>query len=536
MKSRRIIALSAAAALVGFNLTPNAHAVFRSWNVGTGNWGASGNWSPAGTPTAADVTFLDHLVSGQRGVVSVVGKGNVATSVSIRQLNQLDITNHSSLTVGGDILVGYDSSVGFLNVNSSMPGVIFFDGSLTVNNTLRLGFSSASGIVAQNDGTVNVNQLLRIGDRQATSPIFPGTGRYTLSGVGVLNASRLELGYGGDSSQFACEGELIVGGNSTVNISLQLPEPRIGGDGGTGTLTQTGGTINCTQRIIELGGASGPGIFNFSGGSFNAAGIGLGNTGVINYTAGANLNVGQLSTVNGRVNLSPGGGKTFRTSVLFTDPGAWAIDVSDNQMVVLSTFHDTVPTVLKRGRNGGAWNGTGITSSAARDNPQHATSLGLLSGAEYKSIYGPGALFGGQTVSDSASLIKYTLYGDADFNGVVNFDDYSRVDAGFNAGRSGWVNGDFDFNGTVNFDDYALIDLGFNAQSGTLRAAVALLQGVESASDRYNSPALQLVADHYAHFGEEYSNAFLSSVPEPAALGSLTVSALGMAARRRRRC
>ena len=28
--------------------------------------------------------------------------------------------------------------------------------------------------------------------------------------------------------------------------------------------------------------------------------------------------------------------------------------------------------------------------------------------------------------------MKYTYYGDTDFNGVVNFDDYSRTDAGFN--------------------------------------------------------------------------------------------------------
>ena len=65
-------------------------------------------------------------------------------------------------------------------------------------------------------------------------------------------------------------------------------------------------------------------------------------------------------------------------------------------------------------------------------------------------------------------LVKYTYYGDADFNGIVNFDDYSRIDAGFNNSRSGWLNGDFDGNGIVDFDDYALIDLAFNTQAGKL--------------------------------------------------------------------
>ena len=51
----------------------------------------------------------------------------------------------------------------------------------------------------------------------------------------------------------------------------------------------------------------------------------------------------------------------------------------------------------------------------------------------------------------------------------MNFDDYVRIDSGFNNHKIGWTNGDFDGNGQVNFDDYVLIDLAFNTQSGTLR-------------------------------------------------------------------
>ena len=65
-------------------------------------------------------------------------------------------------------------------------------------------------------------------------------------------------------------------------------------------------------------------------------------------------------------------------------------------------------------------------------------------------------------------LVKYTYYGDTDFNGIVNFDDYSRTDAGFNSGASDWFHGDFDGNGLVNFDDYSLIDLAFNTQGSAL--------------------------------------------------------------------
>jgi hypothetical protein len=80
----------------------------------------------------------------------------------------------------------------------------------------------------------------------------------------------------------------------------------------------------------------------------------------------------------------------------------------------------------------------------------------------------PGANFDGQALDGSMVLVKYTYYGDTDFNGKVNFDDYVKTDAGFNNHLTGWLNGDFDGNGTINFDDYVLIDLAFNTQTTLL--------------------------------------------------------------------
>jgi hypothetical protein len=92
-----------------------------------------------------------------------------------------------------------------------------------------------------------------------------------------------------------------------------------------------------------------------------------------------------------------------------------------------------------------------------------------VTGSQYQLINGPRGTFGNLTVAASDTLVKYTYYGDTDFNGIVNFDDYARIDAGFNNGGTTWFQGDFDLNGVVNFDDYALIDLAFNLQqSGVL--------------------------------------------------------------------
>ena len=130
-------------------------------------------------------------------------------------------------------------------------------------------------------------------------------------------------------------------------------------------------------------------------------------------------------------------------------------------------------------------------------------------------------------------LVRYTWYGDTDLNGVVNFDDYARIDSGFNTGLAGGPNGDFDYNGSVNFDDYSLIDLAFNTQSGTLIRAMDYLEGEDRNYATMNTPELQMVVDHFAQFGNGYASSFLNAVPEPAA-ASLLLSGIVLLARQRR--
>jgi hypothetical protein len=112
------------------------------------------------------------------------------------------------------------------------------------------------------------------------------------------------------------------------------------------------------------------------------------------------------------------------------------------------------------------WTGPGITSSAARTDPRRLLGIGAIEASDYLSLYGPGAMFEGQAIDTSAVLVKVTYYGDADFNGRVDFDDFSLIDRGFNIPgntpyRQTWFHGDFDSNGVTNFDDYALIDRAF---------------------------------------------------------------------------
>src|SRR5262249_37564868 len=152
--------------------------------------------------------------------------------------------------------------------------------------------------------------------------------------------------------------------------------------------------------------------------------------------------------------------------------------------------------------------GTRAASPAARRAIKSITRRGA----------GATGVVAGQSYTADDSLIKYTWYGDSDFNGRVNFDDYVRTDNGFNNGLSGWLNGDFDLNGAVNFDDYVLIDLAFNTQTGTLGRALSFLDGSDRSSKGMNGAALQRVVRDFGRFGNDYAAQFLNPVPEPASL------------------
>jgi hypothetical protein len=127
-----------------------------------------------------------------------------------------------------------------------------------------------------------------------------------------------------------------------------------------------------------------------------------------------------------------------------------------------------VEALIVSARTNGTWLGDGLTSTSARVNPSANTTLGAIESADYIAVHGAGAVFSGYVPDASAVLVKYTYYGDTDFNGFVDGDDYARTDSGFNVGLAGWFNGDFDLSTAVDGDDYSLIDLAFNTQGAVL--------------------------------------------------------------------
>lgn len=201
-----------------------------------------------------------------------------------------------------------------------------------------------------------------------------------------------------------------------------------------------------------------------------------------------------------------------------TNSWAGALDLSNNDLIVNHGSLSDLANQLKSGYNGGNWNGAaGILSSAAQADPNHAHALAYATAASLFGLTGPDtATFDGQTVDASSLIVKYTLFGDANFDGKLNADDYILIDRGLAKGLSGWVNGDFNYDGVINQGDYLQIDRVFALQSGgTL------------------SP--DLLAQRTAQFGEAYVAQLVSSVPEPATPCLLAVAGATLFGRRRRR-
>ena len=252
----------------------------------------------------------------------------------------------------------------------------------------------------------------------------------------------------------------------------------------TGTLNVTNASTFNTNVSLS-GTLGGTGNINVAGGTFTWSGGSIAGSGSFSLASAATLSVigsGTRSStrgfaLTGQASLAAGGNKTLVVpSLSITSPGK--LDLNDNDLVVDYTGGTPLATIrgyINTARSSGTWLGaTGITSTSAKNNAAHNTTLGLMEATEYDAMHGgSGALFDGIDPDATAVLVKYTYYGDATFDGRVTFDDYVKIDTGFNAHSTGWVNGDFNGDGTVNFDDYVLIDIAFNTQSGTLGRGLA---------------------------------------------------------------
>ena len=166
--------------------------------------------------------------------------------------------------------------------------------------------------------------------------------------------------------------------------------------------------------------------------------------------------------------------------------GSGSLDVSNYTMFIkYGSNADPISTIaglIKSGYNGGAWNGTGIFSSAAAVSKSYG--LGYSDSADPGN---PAALPSG-TIE-----IKYTLLGDANLDGTVNSEDFTLFSE--HLGKSGmmWDEGDFNYDGTVNSEDFTLLSENLG-QSATQSAVAFSELAAISNNDADVAPVATVVA------------------------------------------
>jgi hypothetical protein len=264
-------------------------------------------------------------------------------------------------------------------------------------------------------------------------------------------------------------GTLQIGSAATLSVTAGWI------DVANATTVAAGGNVNVSGGLANVGALSGGGSVAVSGGMLAAKSIRV-----------TNLNL----TGTGVAQVTPDGTSAGVSRIVNLAITGGALDLTNNALVVPTpaatgswdgSAYTGVTGSIASGRNGGDWTGSGIVTTQTDAVGATYTTLGVATASEVLSIDSTTtAIWRGQTVSGSDTLVMYTYGGDATLDGKINIDDYVKIDSGIAAGSTGWTNGDFNYDGKVNIDDYTtVIDQNIGNQSPPLGGAESVeLTGV----------------------------------------------------------
>ncbi len=317
-----------------------------------------------------------------------------------------------------------------------------------------------------------------------------GTATYTVTAGGTLDVDRLSFRQGRVILDLA-SGVMNVNNASSTTPSLMVAEflssPVVTVRNGTlntrhasqsanslatSTLNLTNLTWNATGDVAVGGTASaggGTATLNVGQGvaaNMNVSGtLNVWNKAIVNFIDGT-MSTGPLIVTGGRVNVQAGAAKVLRTTDVQTSAGG-VVDLTTNALTVnyppLDGGSEGTPLLDVKNQilsayAGGTWTGPGITTSNGNSGN---FGVGYAEASDLTTIP---AIFG--TVDSTTVLARYTRYGDADLNAVVNLDDFNRLAANFGQSNRFWSQGDFNYNMIVNLDDFNLLAANFGLSAG----------------------------------------------------------------------
>jgi len=451
--------------------------------------------------SSSDTNSIIMGGSGTTGTLDYVGTGSVGTSRSF------------NLAAGGtgnfEVAAGATLSVGTL---ASGPGAITGSGSLSVSgggNLVLSGADTYSGGTSVTSGTLTIGATGSI-----TSTAVNVSNGATMTVNGSIGTTTNLTNNGTFSSTLATTEISTLNGSGTVNLtSSTLSTLRVDAGGSfsgsiassTGALLVTGGTLTLSGSNSYGSGTSvtggtlvidpvGPTASALPAGALNVSGSG-------EVQLSQNVTLGSQSTMGvptSNVNISS-----------LSISGNGVLDITNNHIIIDYTPGNdpinSIASMIATGYAGSTWSGPGIISSLAASNPSYG--VGYADSADNGNPAG---------LASGTIEIMYTLLGDANLDGKVNGSDFTLMAANFNDSvTNGWDEGDFNYSGTVNGDDFVLLADNFNQFASQSAVAAADLQALDSFSAA--------------------NGISLTSVPEPATVGLLTIGAIGVLSRRRRR-
>jgi hypothetical protein len=206
-----------------------------------------------------------------------------------------------------------------------------------------------------------------------------------------------------------------------------------GNIGGRATASQTPTSGRLT---IRNGGSA---MFALSGG------LAVWQDSVVEYSSGT-FQAGLLDLAGGQVLLSPGSNKVMEVrDILWSEDAQSFIDLADNEMLIHQGDPAAVTDLLQSGHAGGAWNGGGIHSSSAADQPGRA--LGLQE-------------------TDDGLRVAFTWAGDINLDGKVDIADLGILAANWQQSDRFWWQGDANYDSQVNIADLGILAANWQKGAG----------------------------------------------------------------------
>jgi autotransporter-associated beta strand protein len=374
-----------------------------------------------------------------------------------------------------------------------------------------------------------------VGAVTSASPIeIQDGGSLTLYAPATLTAS-LTIDAGGSldvTNDADVSGNIIDDGNAAIDY---LTDPTFDANvSGTGSLT-----IDGPGTVVLDGDNSYTGGTNIESGALVIANVdslpvggAVVNNAVFSIEAGASaapvisgpiIGAGTLSVgtalAPGFLQLQSSNGNLSQSSIMIAATST--LDITNNTVEINFTpGSDPITTLqgyIRSGYNGDRWTGPGIVSSNA------ALSPGL-----YAVGYVDGNLDAGTPAAANQILIKNTVGGDANLDGIVNFADLLVVAQNFNrtldthGNAIDWADGDFNYDGKVNFADLLLVAQNFNKRLAAGQSAQTPESGGTTAAAAGDASSPTLTTDTQP--ATQTTPAVATAVIPSATVSSSTVS------------